>query len=256
MLNRGLFRRTLVRLAAPAASAKQSGGSMQSGKKHKLAHFPHVSLTTPASHVVLEDRAGAVFPHRLESLKAAARDLACQSICAQKIQWDARVIVCRDSPIDTEFKVFINPDVPGYDVKDAVTPMYGMWETDTALSAATAWVVRPQQVAVHHVDEYGQSQTTVLEGMTARLFLHEYDFLHGRSMLQMVPSTDFITSSISLNQQHLWPDAFPSMEARMTPPNMFFDYVSNQIVLPKGLEWVAELHKMNMEFANNPQVRS
>jgi peptide deformylase len=239
-----------VCLAVPG----QQQGSVQSSKKHKLAHFPHVSLTTPASHVVLEDRAAAVFPHRLESLKSAARDLACQSICAQKIQWDARVIVCRDTPIDTDFQVFINPDVPGYGAQDAVTPMYGMWETDTAMSAAAAWVVRPQQIAVHHVDEYGTSQTTVLSGMSARLFLHEYDFLHGKSMLQLVPSTDFITSSVSLMQQHLWPDGFPSMEARMTPPNMFFDYVTNQPVIPKGMEWITELQKMHMDFSN-PQVQ-
>jgi peptide deformylase len=235
--------------------ARLQQAEVRTSKKHKFAHFPHYSLTRDATHVMLEDRKEATFPHHVDNLKQAAEDLACLSMCAPKVQWDARVIVLRDSPLEASFDMFINPVVPGYGMTDSVSPMYGMWETDTALGATCCWVIRPQRISVEYVDEFNQPHQKVLGGMKARLFLHEYDFLFGKSMLQMVPGSDFIVSSSALMQQSLWPSAFPSMEAQMTPANCFFDYVTNQIVVPDGFEWLMAMHQSNQQFSSE-QLRS
>lgn len=239
-----MLRRALTRLQM------QPTAKVQSHEKFDLAHYPHMALTVGASPVSADDFKLPSFLLRTEHLEAAAKELDCFSICAPKIKWDAHVIMQRADPTSEKFETFVNPDVPGYDDRNTVAPMYGMWETDTALSACAAWVIRPQFITVNYQDEVGNPHSRILDGMTARLFMHEYDFLRGKSMLQMVLDTDFIVPLPAVSQMNLWPAGHPSMEAQMTPVGLFFDYVSNQVVVPKGLEWMSEMQQQNQQFSS------
>jgi peptide deformylase len=234
-----MFRSTLRRMCGTAGGATTGV---------KLAHFPHTGLTAPAAAVYAEDRSRPQFTQQVQNLIAAAHKLNVMSLSAPKVSWDAQVILLKATPDEEEFEVFVNPVVPGYDDRTSVAPMCGMWENCASCGAVHAWVVRPQQITVSYTDEWGADHTEVMDGMRARLFMHELDHLRGVSMLQQVFSTDFIVSVTALNQRQLWPHNFPSAEARMTGMSEMFDYVRNQVVVPKGLEWVSRLGHNFAEF--------
>lgn len=218
----------------------------------KLAHFPHVSLTVAPARVTKDEfERSTTFPLQIERLNDAANKLQCLSLSAPKIRWHAQVIVLKATPDMDDYEVFVNPDVPGYDDKRSVAPMYGMWENCICCSSLHAWVIRPQSISVHAQNEYGETRTAVLSGIRARLLMHELDHLRGTSYLQQCPSTDFIVSSAAISQRDMWAPNFPSMEARMTGMNQMFDYVTNQVIVPPGLEWASELHNAYRAFQAN-----
>lgn len=217
----------------------------------KLAHFPNMALTVPPSPVTQSDWNKPSFPLQIQRLNDAAHKLQCLSFSAPKIKWDAQVILLKATPDVDDYEVFINPEVPGYDDRTAVVPMYGMWENCVCCSSLHAWVMRPQKINVKAQDEYGETREAILEGVRARLLMHELDHLRGTSFLQQAPSTDFIVSSAALAQQELWPENWPSMEARMTGMNQAFDYVTNQVIVPPGLEWASAIAQAFSQFQNN-----
>ncbi|EPY40645.1 peptide deformylase [Angomonas deanei] len=115
--------------------------------------------------------------------------------------------------------------------------MYGMWENCISCGAVHAWVLRPQRITCKGLDEFGKEKCEVLDGMRARCFMHELDHIKGKTIIQRALDPEFVVSGISMSQKDLWPANFPSAEAYVTPPLHFFDYVTNQVVVPKGMEW-------------------
>jgi peptide deformylase len=225
-----------------------AGASGDKEKMFTLAHYPHMTLTRTAAAVLEQDRYGPVFQLRVQQLHQRAKELDVMSLSAPKLQWDAQVVLLKSRPDEEDYEVFVNPTVPGYDDATSVAPMYGMWETCVCCSQMVAWVIRPQQVVVTCSDEFGAQRTEVLAGMRSRLFQHEMDHLRGSSMMAKAPGTDFVASLAALRQRDQWPPAYPSMEAAMTPPMQFFDYVSNEVVTPAGVEWVTDLAMKYYDF--------
>lgn len=209
---------------------------LESEVKSRCAQYPHRVLTRGAVPMEVKDIRKPTFIHRLLNLKKMAKDLNALSFCGPKGHWDSNVIIFATRP-DEEYTVWVNPVVPGYDDKASVAPMYGMWENCAACGAACAWIIRPQKISVTGYDEYGNSKQEVLGGMAARLLMHELDHLNGKSIIQQALGPDFIVSQSALSQKNLWPANFPSAEAHMTSSMQFFDYVSNQTIVPAGLEW-------------------
>jgi peptide deformylase len=218
----------------------------------KLAHFPHVSLTIPAALVTLDEfRNSTAFPLQVERLNDSANRLQCLSLSAPKIRWHAQVMVLKATPDMDDYEVYVNPEAPGYDDKHSIAPMFGMWENCICCGSLHAWCIRPQVIAVRAQDEFGDWREAVLDGLRARLFMHELDHLRGTSYLQQCPSTDFIVSSAALSQRELWPANFPSMEARMTGMNQVFNYSTNRVETPPGLEWASQLQSAFVSFQAN-----
>jgi peptide deformylase len=210
----------------------------QEDMQTKVALYPHLSLVRKALPCDMEEIRSAGFIPRIFNLHKIASQRSLLSVSAPKVHWSAQVILLKAEMDQTEYEVWVNPNVPGYDDRRSVAPMYGMWETCCSCGESSAWVIRPQKIKCYGFDQYGKEKEEMLEGIKARLLMHELDHLRGLSMFQQTLSPDFIISRQALFQTDLWPPGFPSMEAAMTPPGMFWDYVSNTMVQPKGLEWL------------------
>lgn len=203
----------------------------------RVACYPHRSMTRPVMPVPMSQILSPVFMSSLMDLNQLATDLHCLSFSAPKAHWDAAVILIKGNPDEKEYEVWVNPSVPGYDDRDAVAPMYGMWENCISCGTATAWVVRPQRITCSGYDEHGNHKVQVLDGMRARCLMHELDHLMGKTIFHQAVGPEFVVSLVAMAQRHLWPANFPSAEAYVTTPGQFFDYVHNATVIPPGMEW-------------------
>ena len=235
---------------------RRSLGRLAVGKQSPdLVRYPHSLLTTPAAFVTEEDRK-SLLGLQLRRLLGVAQELNSLSLSAPKVKWDARVIALRSGPDKDEYEVYVNPVARGYDedARTSVAPMHGMWENCVSCGVCAAWVLRPQTIAVEYQDEFGATKQAVLDSMRARLFMHELDHLDGVTMLQRTPSPDFVASVGALQQRHLWNPAFPSMEAHMTPLNTFFNYVTNQVEVPRGFEFLTQLQEAFYRARSRPEI--
>ena len=219
-------------------------------QRPKIVHYPHVMLTRPALPVLLEDLKTSRFRNCLTQLNQIASELMCLSISATQFYWNAQVILLKMHPDAQLYESWVNPHVPNYDDKTSIAPMFGYWENCVSCSAIHAWVIRPQTISVKGYNESGVPKEEVMTGMKARLLMHELDHLRGVSMMQQAPSTDFLVAHCALMQQDVWPANFPSAEAYVTPPGHFFDYVSNKVVVPEGLEWYHAATQNQMKFTD------
>lgn len=222
---------------------------IESEVKSKCAQFPHRILTRPAAALDVKAIRHQTFMHHVVALTKMAAQVNAISFCGQKGHWDARVVIMKSNPDMKEFEVWVNPEVAGYDDRNSVAPMYGMWENCASCGAASAWVVRPQSIQVQGYDEYGNEKKEVLNGIRARLMMHELDHLQGKTIIQQALGPDFVVSQSALAQKDLWAANFPSAEAHMTAPMQFFDYVTNQTIVPPGFEWYF-LHMMQQQFSD------
>ena len=206
-----------------------------------IVHYPHSLLTTPAAHVTENDRK-SLLGLQLRRMLDVASEVHALSLSAPKVKWDARVIILRSGPDKDQYEVFVNPTAPGYaESQTSIAPMYGFWENCISCAVCSAWVIRPQAIAVEYQDEWGNTKNEVLTSMRARLFMHEMDHLDGMTILQRVPSPEFVVSVGALNQKHQWDPTQPSIEAHMTPENRLFNYVTNETEVPRGFEWVDQM---------------
>lgn len=242
---------TPVRRCAGGASAQSATGRTSQRIKEqveeqldketkamsRVACYPHHSVTRPVLPVSRGQLQAPIFTNQLQDTIKIATDLGCVSFSAPKVHWDAAVILVKGSPDDAEFDIWVNPDVPGYDDRNSLAPMYGMWENCISCGVCNAWVLRPQKITCTGWDQHGNEKTEVLDGMRARCLMHELDHLRGKTILQQALGPEFVVSGSAMSQRDLWPVNFPSAEAYGTPPHFFFDYVLNTLVVPKGLEW-------------------
>ncbi|KAI5687534.1 Polypeptide deformylase [Leishmania braziliensis] len=215
----------------------------------RVACYPHRSMTRPVMLVPTSQILSPLFMSSLMDLKQLATNLHCLSFSAPKAHWDAAVLLIKSNPDEVEYEVWVNPSVPGYDDRNAVAPMYGMWENCISCGTATAWVVRPQRITCRGYNEHGREKVQVLDGMRARCLMHEMDHLMGKTIFHQTMGPEFVVSSVAMAQRHLWPANFPSAEAYVTIPGQFFDYVQNTTVIPPGMEWWYAQNMRN-EFGN------
>ncbi|MDC8832484.1 peptide deformylase [Alteromonas gilva] len=75
------------------------------------------------------------------------------------------------------------------------------WEGCLSVPALRGFIQRPEQVKVHYQDIDGNPCQIHFEGFLARIFLHEYDHLIGKTWLDHVTSTDQIMAESVWLQQ-------------------------------------------------------
>ena len=74
-----------------------------------------------------------------------------------------------------------------------------LWEGCLSVPGLRGKVTRPDAVSVRYADKRGDWQEIRLEGFPARIFLHEYDHLIGKTFVDRVDSvTDLVTDKVYL----------------------------------------------------------
>jgi peptide deformylase len=222
--------------------------------RSKVASYPCRGLTRPLSDIPLNIIRRPSFETNIMRITRMAQELDSLSFCAPKAHWSAPVILVKKSAEAKDFDLWVNPDVPGYDDKNSVSPMYGMWENCSSCGPLMAWVVRPQQIVGTGLDQFGDPKKEVLKGLHARLFMHELDHLRGKSMMNQCMGSEFVVSTLAMHQRSLWPVNYPSAEAYATLPGAFFDYTTNCVVPVEGMEEFME--ETAREMFGNKTIRS
>lgn len=226
--------------------------------KNKLVMYPHRNLLKRATAVSTEQMRSPLFGNQLLSLFEAARGIGCMSLSGPRFQWDAAIVLLKTNPHADPFEVWVNPTVHGLDdqnnprTTDSVTPMYGMWENSISCCNLNFWIVRPQEISVEGTDEYGTPKTEVMRGLRARLFLHEMDIIRGVPLMSRVRDLDHVVCGGAMFQREQWTPGMPSAEAYETPMYHFFNFTTNQVVVPQGLEWVTSAFKTTAQAP--PQI--
>ncbi|MBY6187185.1 peptide deformylase [Marinobacter hydrocarbonoclasticus] len=88
--------------------------------------------------------------------------------------------------------VLINPDIESTG-GEAVAFVEGC----LSVPGIRGKVTRPSEVTVRYTDTEGQPQRLALSGFPARIFLHEFDHLEGRTFLDQVDSpADLVAQSV------------------------------------------------------------
>ena len=95
------------------------------------------------------------------------------------------------------------PDAPDMQPLVLVNPMITqrsekkVWEWEGCLSVPglRGRIERPDGVDVAYLDTQGKAKNITLEGFVARIFLHEYDHLIGKTWLDHITSTENIMSN-------------------------------------------------------------
>ena len=246
--------RSIVRFAAKGAAPKESLKDrvkrkleLEESVRSRIAIFPHRSLTGRSAEVSQQELFSGGFMTRLMNLSKMAADGQCLSFSAPKNHWTSRIILIKSQPNDANFEVWVNPEIPQYDSKTSIVPMYGMWENCVSCGVVHSWVLRPQQIHVTGLDEFGNKKAETLTGMRARLLMHEMDHLEGQTIMHRALGPEFIVSMQALSQKNLWPANFPSAEAYTTGPAQFFDYVKNEPIIPPGMEWLFAQQSMHFD---------
>ncbi len=101
-------------------------------------------------------------------------------LAAPQIGMSLRMFVVDSSPVDEEegnepFKrVFVNPEV--------LNSQGAVWKYEEgclSIPGVRADVQRPPVITIQYQDEQGEEHTETLDGMAARIVLHEYDHVEG-----------------------------------------------------------------------------
>jgi peptide deformylase len=96
-------------------------------------------------------------------------------ISAPQLRLPHRMFVMGDQD---HFHVVINPFVVGVSKETCV-----MEETCVALPGVVLALTRPESVTASYETEDGEIKVATFSGLAARIFLHEYDYMVGRSFL-------------------------------------------------------------------------
>ena len=101
-------------------------------------------------------------------------------LAAPQIGLSLRIFIVDSSPIDEEegrpgFKrVFINPEI-----LESQGEVWKFEEGCLSIPGVRADVQRPPVIKIRYHDEHWQERTETLDGMAARIVLHEYDHVEG-----------------------------------------------------------------------------
>lgn len=85
--------------------------------------------------------------------------------------------------------LMINPEPVSFSDNEVT-----LWEGCLSVPGIRGKVTRPESVCVRFVDRAGVTQEQVLTGFPARIFLHEYDHLIGKTFVDRVASVQDLTT--------------------------------------------------------------
>ena len=163
----------------------------------KIAQVGEEVLRTPARQVGQAEFEQATLVDFIDELQATMLEANGIGIAAPQV-FDPRaimIIASRPNPRypnapDMQPLVMVNPLIKQSSVNE-------VWEWEGCLSVPglRGRIERPDWVDVAYFDKEGNTQNIKLEGFVARIFLHEFDHLIGKTWLDHITSTENIMAN-------------------------------------------------------------
>jgi peptide deformylase len=163
----------------------------------KIAQVGEEVLRTPAKQVELSEFTQESLITFIDELLATMLEADGIGIAAPQV-FDPRaimIIASRPNPRypdapDMQPLVMINPAI-----KQCSENKVWEWEGCLSVPGLRGRIERPDTVDVDYLDTEGQAQNIKLEGFVARIFLHEFDHLIGKTWLDHITSTEDIMAN-------------------------------------------------------------
>jgi peptide deformylase len=163
----------------------------------KIAQIGEEVLRTPARQVTPAEFNQAPLNTFIDELLATMLEAAGIGIAAPQV-FDPRaimIIASRPNPRypnapDMQPLVMVNPVI-----KQSSENKVWEWEGCLSVPGLRGRIERQDVVDVTYVDKQGKAQSIILEGFVARIFLHEFDHLIGKTWLDHITSTDNIMAN-------------------------------------------------------------
>jgi peptide deformylase len=163
----------------------------------KIAQVGEEILRTPARQVKQVEFAQESLTTFIDQLLATMLGANGIGIAAPQV-FDPRAIMIIASRPNPRY-----PDAPDMQPLVMVNPVINknsenmVWEWEGCLSVPglRGRIERPDSVEVAHLDRDGQAQNIRLEGFVARIFLHEFDHLIGKTWLDHIANTENIMAN-------------------------------------------------------------
>ena len=163
----------------------------------EIAQIGEPILRQQAKMVV--DFEGEFLSELLDQMLASMMTRGGVGIAAPQIfqPWQVMIIASRpnvrypDAP-QMEPLELINPTI-----EKQHGPLVNDWEGCLSVPGVRGWVSRHDCVDINYQDRYGESHQLQLNGFVARIFLHEYDHLIGKTFVDRVDcSTHIVAESV------------------------------------------------------------
>ncbi len=169
-----------------------------------IAQVGEEILRKPAVAVTDDDIASQELQEFVQQLLATMTDANGIGIAAPQV-FDPRAIMIIASKANPRY-----PDAPDMQPQVLINPTIiqrseqTCWEWEGCLSVPglRGKIERPEWVEVQYLSANGQPKTVRYEGFIARIFLHEYDHLIGKTWL------DHITDSRNIMANDVWNKKF------------------------------------------------
>jgi peptide deformylase len=163
----------------------------------KIAQIGEAILKTPARVVEQDEFNQLPLDSFINDLLDTMLDANGIGIAAPQV-FDPRaimIIASRPNPRypdapDMQPMVLINPSV-----KQSSQQLVWEWEGCLSVPGLRGNIKRPGWVEVAYMDTRGKLQSIKFEGFVARIFLHEYDHLIGKTWLDHISSTENIMAN-------------------------------------------------------------
>lgn len=194
-----------------------------------------------------KDLASGELDHMIARVHATRTYYQYPSMCAPQIGWNVRLFTLFDG------RVFVNPvdvdaedramaarsanmSVTAYD-ELAMARMRGegktcfTWEPCASCCFVMHYIERPRTVRIRALDAMGKPFEVTLDGMLARMALHEFDHMNGVLFTRRAVDASHVLPLDGFCSMSDWSDDYPSLEARstflyniFTPPYSFEAY--------------------------------
>jgi peptide deformylase len=166
----------------------------------KIAQVGEEILKTPARRVEQEEFNKPPLSNFIDELLATMLEADGIGIAAPQV-FDSRaimIIASRSNPRypnapDMQPMVLVNPQV----TKISENTVWE-WEGCLSVPGLRGQIERPDAVEVEYMDVQGQQQVKSFSGFVARIFLHEFDHLIGKTWL------DHISDSKNIMANEVW----------------------------------------------------
>ena len=163
----------------------------------KIAQVGEEILRTPARQVEQDEFASESLNTFIDELLGTMLEANGIGIAAPQV-FDPRAIMIIASRANARYPdapemqplVMINPSI-----KQISDNQVWEWEGCLSVPGLRGRIERPNSVEVAYLNTSGDTQTIHLEGFVARIFLHEFDHLIGKTWLDHITSTQNIMAN-------------------------------------------------------------
>lgn len=163
----------------------------------KIAQIGEQVLNIPARTVTDDEFNQPALEEFVESLQETMSAASGVGIAAPQV-FDPRAIIIIASRPNARY-----PDAPLMEPLALINPQISTqsnektWEWEGCLSVPglRGWIERSDWVEVQYRSQNGEVLLQRFEGFVARIFLHEYDHLIGKTWLDHIQSTDHIMAN-------------------------------------------------------------